>query len=581
MRKLHNIAISSLILLKFLACNPIQAHATILEEIPVDSYIEFDSHIWRKTSYFAGENGLEECSSVKNDGLESNCAGQTAQTYLHMTRWANTRALEQYIARCVLGQNTLIEAIEIAIIECEAAEIPISSDENSLNLEALISCQTQLHGGVAAQDFSNAILLSVFGAGGESRPFDKKYNTCTNDNSGYNDFSTSSVKTWLNSDFYNTLQHSNWVSQRSDWSIVEQSDCGEGSLLVCNNAGSLALVGKRAKNAGDSCESVDSGTAPAVTTAKVGLLSFAETWKTSSGSFAGETTRTPYIRTVSGNYVRKSTFISYQMFATSESNDIFPALHLKSGLMVVSGDGTQENPYVLSDGNDDSLVTLPDLENINEIKIAGKIFLLSDLFSVTTCENEPPSESPHQKLAIDDILGIEDFGDAWDEWNTVVGKVGVSQKISVTLEETLTISAAFSLETTLIPAPQGLQKNMETEVYVSANSPNGYYLTLENTSAESAAMLSDNNAINSIGDAEKPLTNGTWGFQIGDNPLSQVAEMTGFKGVPLKGAAVTIANVPHEVANNATPVTFGVKADTRQPVGNYKTTVLYTAVTAR
>ena len=194
------------------------------------------------------------------------------------------------------------------------------------------------------------------------------------------------------------------------------------------------------------------------------------------------------------------------------------------------------------------------------------------------CVAAPSLVSAATITGTDDPLGVLDTGAAVRDFDAVVGKVGLQQSITATIAETLAISTEDAIATNLIPSPSGTQADMGTQVEVSTNNPNGYYLTLENASTTQTALVSGSNTIASIGSTETPLTNGTWGFRLGTTPLSSVPAMTNFKGVPLKGAPVTIANVSQEVSGDATPVTFGVKADTSQPTGTYTATVLYTAV---
>jgi len=235
------------------------------------------------------------------------------------------------------------------------------------------------------------------------------------------------------------------------------------------------------------------------------------------------------------------TSLSYNYAGSSDG--ISPVLWLSSDISILGGEGDYATPFCINTGD---------------------------------CEDEIISNIC---TATDDPNGIRDIGDcAWREYDTIVGMVGIAQILGFTVEETLTISTDDTISTDLTPTATGTQVDMGTTVEVSTNNTNGYYLTLENTSTTQTALVSGSNTIASIGSTEMALTNGTWGFRLGTNPLSSVPAMTNFAGVPLRGAPVTIANVNQEVSGDATPVTYGVKADTTQPTGTYTATLLYTAV---
>jgi len=81
--------------------------------------------------------------------------------------------------------------------------------------------------------------------------FDTRYNVCVGGgNYGWNDFVSSELNAWLNdanTGFISALTNSDWIINRTDWSNVDQAE---------------GFVGNPAKQLGDECSLVNTGTAP-------------------------------------------------------------------------------------------------------------------------------------------------------------------------------------------------------------------------------------------------------------------------------------------------------------------------------
>jgi hypothetical protein len=223
---------------------------------------------------------------------------------------------------------------------------------------------------------------------------------------------------------------------------------------------------------------------------------------------------------------------------------VSPSLWLSANLPLIAGAGSYDTPYCINTGD---------------------------------CDDEVPT--PTFCTATDDPAGVADTGCAVRDYDTVPGKVGIHQLIATTIEESLAISTADAIGTNLIPTPAGTEVTLPQVILVSTNNPNGYYLTLENTSTNTS--LIGTNVANTIFAVDSSqgsaaltttLNHGAWGYRLANTTANQ------YYGVPALGSPTTINNVANEVANDQTVITYGVKADTTQPVDTYTTTVLYSAV---
>lgn len=171
--------------------------------------------------------------------------------------------------------------------------------------------------------------------------------------------------------------------------------------------------------------------------------------------------------------------------------------------------------------------------------------------------------------------------------NTTISSV-ISPVISV-----LTTNGTVNVN---IPAPtgSGVQTIASDTVTVSTNDSNGYTLSLADSSASTAALISGSNTIPaSSGTQSSPATQSvnTWGYCVSgvggfstNCPSSSASDQSisgsyTFAGVPLSGSPNTIATTSTTASNATTTVWYAVAANTSQATGTYTTTVTYTAVT--
>lgn len=179
--------------------------------------------------------------------------------------------------------------------------------------------------------------------------FDDRYNTCMpafpENLYGFNDFSTSTSKAWLNdttAGFISTLTNADWIMTRSDWSNVDQT---------------VGNVGNHAKQPGNECSLATSGTAPATFTAKIALPSYAEISNRDSSInlsyFTGDTwswLRTPYSPDIVGRFVWVTNSSGTLNFSYAANvRGIRPVLHLVPEVYVSEGSGTYADPFILSE----------------------------------------------------------------------------------------------------------------------------------------------------------------------------------------------------------------------------------------
>lgn len=123
--------------------------------------------------------------------------------------------------------------------------------------------------------------------------------------------------------------------------------------------------------------------------------------------------------------------------------------------------------------------------------------------------------------------------------------------------------------------PGGEIASKSTTVTVSTNNEKGYKLEMTDSDTNTNMLQIDANGDPLNGGASIPTGDMStaasgWGYSV-DNG-------TTFNSVPpLGGTPATIANSTTAVTDEATTVTFGVKAASGQAEGNYKGTVVFTA----
>ena len=156
----------------------------------------------------------------------------------------------------------------------------------------------------------------------------------------------------------------------------------------------------------------------------------------------------------------------------------------------------------------------------------------------------------------------------------------------------ITISSSGSLQLSVIPVASGSCTIQSDNISVLTDNPNGYQLTLNNSST-STALNNGSNTIASVSASQgSPAALGadTWGYRVdgiggfGAGPTTAQSNISPnsvlFAQVPpSNGTADTIANTS-AIADPAinTIVWYGVCADTTVASGTYSTQVTYTAV---
>jgi hypothetical protein len=131
----------------------------------------------------------------------------------------------------------------------------------------------------------------------------------------------------------------------------------------------------------------------------------------------------------------------------------------------------------------------------------------------------------------------------------------------------------------ITPTPSGTSGNGVLYVYVSANNPTGYTLTMDSDSNDTDLINSSNSAYtipsapNLLGTAPAALSVNTWGYAPSGGGV------TLFQAIrPLSTPdTVNVTNAPD--ANSSKVFTFGALVDTTKPADIYVNTMVFTATT--